>query len=270
MGTDQSTNSNSLLERSDIHSKGQLTALCEVSDSETGEFLRSTFTYVDGRDTAWFGQISGVRKYDLTAQELRRSLERIPDDKIYPKAVPNITVVPSAKKKSFFVQRPQLLCLDNEEEAKLLPRMLIEEAGVLEFLKQNHHPNLVRYHGCIVERGRITGLALEPHGMILQYRYDDDDERDLDIDTCLDGIRAGIRHLHSLGFAHNYLNPMNIALDKEDTPIILDFGSCRRFGEQLISAGTPGWTDENYIISEQRHDKIALEKFSGVVGNARR
>lgn len=56
----------------------------------------------------------------------------------------------------------------------------------------------------------------------------------------MDGIRAGVEHLHSLGFAHNDLNPMNIALDGDDNLIILDFGSCRRFGEQVLSAGTYG------------------------------
>jgi serine/threonine protein kinase len=52
-------------------------------------------------------------------------------------------------------------------------------------------------------------------------------------------IRAGARHLHSLGLAHNDLNPTNIAVDGDDDPILLDFGSCRRFGEHL-SGGTNG------------------------------
>ena len=259
METVQSTNRP--LSPSNILSKKQLEALCEVSDFETGEFLRSTFTYIDEHDFAWFGQARGVRKYDLTAHELRKSLRLIPDEKIYPKVTPSITVVPTERQTDFFVKRPKLLCLDNEEEAKLLPPMVIEEAKVLEFLKLNHHPNLVRYHGCVVKRGRITGIALERHAMILQYRYEDD-ERYLDVNACLDGIRAGLRHLHSLGLAHNDLNPTNIALDEEDNPIILDFGSCRRFGEQLISAGTPGWIDEDYTISGQRNDESALRKLA--------
>jgi hypothetical protein len=61
-----------------------LTSLSEVTDYETGEFLRSTFTYVDGEDIAWVGQAPGIRKYDLTAGDLKQELRRIPDEKIYP------------------------------------------------------------------------------------------------------------------------------------------------------------------------------------------
>jgi serine/threonine protein kinase len=129
----------------------------------------------------------------------------------------------------------------------------------LEFLKQNHHPNIVRYHGCTVNRGRITGIALEKYGVILQYRYEDV-PNDLDIAACMNGIRAGVKHLHSLGLAHNDLNPSNIALDGDDTPVILDFGSCKKFGEELLSGGTYGWIDEDYSTSSQSHDESALDK----------
>ncbi|KAF2245113.1 hypothetical protein BU26DRAFT_522230 [Trematosphaeria pertusa] len=242
-----------------IRSKRDLTALCEVWDSETGAFRRSTFAYLDGHDNAWFGQTPGIRKYDLTVEVLGRHLEKIPDEKIYPLATPLINTVSEADRKNLFIKRPKLLCLDNEEETALLPQMLLEEAEILEFLKRNHHPNLVKYYGCTVNRGRITGIALEKHAMVLQYRYEDD-PRDLDITVCMNGIRAAVRHLHSLGLAHNDLNPMNIALDGNDSPIVLDFGSCKRFGEQLLSAGTAGWVDESYSISAQRHDESAIDK----------
>jgi serine/threonine protein kinase len=76
----------------------------------------------------------------------------------------------------------------------------------------------------------------------------------------LNGIRAGPGHTHSLGYANSDLSPTNIALDSKDNPIILDFGSCKRFGEQLLSAGTYGWIDEDYSISAQLHDESAIKK----------
>lgn len=241
-----------------IHSKRDLTSLSEVTDYETGEFLRSTFTYVDDKDIAWFGRAPGIRKYDLTVEDLKRELRRIPDEKIYPLHT-WMSVVSEADRKNLFIKRPKISCADNEYEIKLVPRILFEEAEVLEFLKQHPHPNIVRYHGCIVNRGRITGLALERYGVILQYRYEDV-PHDLDIAACMNGIRAGVRHLHFLGLAHNDLNPTNIALDGDDNPIILDFGSCKLFGEELLSGGTYGWVDEDYSTSAQRHDESALDK----------
>ncbi|KAH8710160.1 hypothetical protein GQ44DRAFT_714486 [Phaeosphaeriaceae sp. PMI808] len=54
------------------------------------------------------------------------------------------------------------------------------------------------------------------------------------------GIRADAEYLHSRGLAHSDLNPINIAIDGDDNPILLDFGSCKRFSENLLSGGTYG------------------------------
>ncbi|KAF2636332.1 hypothetical protein P280DRAFT_460211 [Massarina eburnea CBS 473.64] len=242
----------------DVRSKRDLTTLSEVEDYETGEFIRSTFTYVDEEDVAWFGRAPGIRKYDLTVEDLKRELRRIPDEKIYPLHTWMSVVSESDRKKSF-IKRPKVSCADNDYEIKLVPRIFFEEAETLEFLHQHHHPNIIRYHGCTINRGRITGLALERHEVILQYRYEDV-PHNLDIAACMNGIQAGVRHLHSLGLAHNDLNPMNIALNGDDNPIILDFGSCKKFGEELLSGGTYGWIDEDYSTSAQRHDETAMAK----------
>ncbi|KAK0268001.1 hypothetical protein LTS00_017671 [Friedmanniomyces endolithicus] len=226
--------------RPSILSKRDLTDLCEVEDSETGTVLRTTFTFVDIHDAAWFGQVPGIRKYDLTVEDLRQNLLRVPDDTIYPEVTPGITILPDGSDvKSLFIKRPKLLCLDNPAETELLPKMLLEEAEVLEFLKSRSHKNLVRYYGCVSRRGRIIGIALEKHDVILQYRFEDD-PRDLDINACIEGIRD--------------------ALDKYDRPVILDYGSCRPFGKFLLSGGTPGWIDEDYDTSAPHHDEIALQK----------
>lgn len=243
-----------------LTSKRDLTDLCEVEDFETGSVLRTTFSFVDGYNSVWFGQVPGVRKYDLTVEDLNRNLHLIPDEIIYPELTSGLTIVTDDDDvKCYYIKRPKLLCLDDPEATQLLPRMLVEEARVLEFLKPYRHRNLVQYHGCILKQGRIAGIALEKYDIILQYRFEDD-PRALNVTACMNGIRAGVEHLHSLGLAHNDLNPMNIALDKDDQPVILDFGSCRKFGDALLSGGTPGWIDEDYSTSAQHHDETALQK----------
>ncbi|KAK5105684.1 hypothetical protein LTR62_002371 [Meristemomyces frigidus] len=250
----------STFNRPHITSKRDLTDLCEVEDCETGSVLRTTFSFVDAYNNAWFGQVPGVRKYDLTVEDLTQNLHWVSDEAIYPEMTAGLTIVAEDDDvKRYYIKRPKLLCLDNLEETALLPKMLVEEACVLEFLKPYGHRSLVRYHGCILKRGRIAGIALEKYDIILQYRFEDD-PRALDITACMRGIRAGIEHLHSLELAHNDLNPMNIALDKDDHPIILDFGSCRKFGDPLLSGGTPGWIDEDYSTSARHHDESALLK----------
>ncbi|KAK3670792.1 hypothetical protein LTR78_009364 [Recurvomyces mirabilis] len=242
-------------DRPQIASKQDLTDLCEVEDVETGSVSHTTFSFVDTYNSAWFGQVSGVRMEDL-----RKNLRRISDEVIYPEMTAGLTIVADENNmKRYYIKRPKLLCLDDLEETKLLPRMLVEEAQVLEILKPYGHRNLVRYHGCISKQGRIAGIALQKYDIILQYRFDDD-PRALDVTACMSGIRAGIEQLHSLGLAHNDLNPLNIAMDQDNQPVILDFESCRMFGEALLSRGTPSWIDEDYSTSARYHDESALRK----------
>jgi hypothetical protein len=42
--------------------------------------------------------------------------------------------------------------------------------------------------------------------------------------------------MYPWSYAHNVLTPMNVAMDENDKPVILDFGSCRKFGETLLSS----------------------------------
>lgn len=52
-------------------------------------------------------------------------------------------------------------------------------------------------------------------------------------------------HLHSIGLAHNDINPANVLVSKEGMPVLADFGSCRGIGEGLGgSRGTMEWVDE--------------------------
>jgi hypothetical protein len=111
-----------------IRSKTDLTSLCEVETIETGAFVRCTFSYIDEHDRAWFGQAKDKREYDLTVQDLNRLLQRVPDEKIYPLQTPALSVVPEEIRSQCYIKRPKLLCLDDEDEAKLLPRLLLGEA----------------------------------------------------------------------------------------------------------------------------------------------
>lgn len=81
-----------------------------------------------------------------------------------------------------------------------------------------------------------------------------------DVETCMSKITSAVSHIHTLGLAHNDLTPMNIMVDESDTPFIIDFGSCQPFGCELITAGTPGWINEDFAHSAQDHDDIALGK----------
>ncbi len=77
-------------------------------------------------------------------------------------------------------------------------------------------------------------------------------------------LELAVSHLHSLGLAHNDLNPKNVVPNTDYMPVLIDFGSCQYIGRDMgPSRGTIGWTDEQepYTTSEARHDTFALKKF---------
>ncbi|KAK0246871.1 hypothetical protein LTS09_017987 [Friedmanniomyces endolithicus] len=166
----------------------------------------------------------------------------------------DITLLPqNSDVTELFLKRPQIHCLLEEFGGRIVPQMLFEEVQVMEILARHPHPNLVPYHG------HITGIALTQYQKILDDRFHND-ASELDLDRFERQCRDAIGHIHSLGLAHNNLNPSNIALDSYDVPVILDWGSCKEFGGLLLSAGTPGWIEDEFDISRKEHDLFALDK----------
>lgn len=233
--------------------------LFEAHDIETGSFRRSMFTYIDSSDRVWIGENHHVRKRDLTLHDLSSGLRRVADAVVFPEASLDITLVTREKLATSFIKRPQAHCLLNQYQAPLVPRILLDEVNILEQLMRNPHPNVVSYHGCVVNRGHITGIALDRLPMVLDHRFLDD-ASGFDEQVFERELRSAIEHIHRLGLAHNDLNPSNIGLNEQDHPVIIDWGSCKGFGEGLLSAGTPGWIDDDYDISKKEHDLLAIEK----------
>lgn len=161
-----------------------------------------------------------------------------------------------------YITRPQAHCLLNEYEAPLVPQILLDEVRILEQLAKHPHPNMVQYHGCVVDRGHITGITLDRLPKTLDHRFflHDDDTSSFEVQKFESELRSAISHIHGLGLAHNDLNPSNIGLDEQDRAIFIDWGSCKAFGEGLLSAGTPGWIEDDYDVSKQEHDLLAVEK----------
>lgn len=232
--------------------------LCDISCAENGQFLCSTFSLVDDQDYFYFGQ-APIERTRLRPDDLKKHLKLIPDEQVYPAASPRFQIAPTPIDEDVYIKRPLLTYYEDLEETGFVPKLLLEEAVVLQLIMQNPHPNIVRYRGCTVRRGYITGLVVDRYPMTLDIRLENG-AHDFDKDKCIKDVASGVMHLHSLGLAHNDLNPNNIVVDKEDNSVIIDFGSCKPYGQQLMTAGTPEWIEEEFDTSEKKHDEFALEK----------
>lgn len=92
---------------------------------------------------------------------------------------------------------------------------------------------------------------------------DHDDDEEGAVWAWLDGIRAGIQHLHSLGLIHNDINPANVMFDGDGIPVVIDFDSCRGVGEGLRGTETKRthqWHDPRVDVALEKNDLDAWEE----------
>jgi len=133
------------------------------------------------------------------------------------------------------------------------------EVRVLEKLSRTPHPNIVAYHGCVVEDGLIVGIALEKCVKDLSERLRDT-STPLDIDKCLAQVAAALIHIHGLGYCHNDIKPHNIMVRADDSAALIDFDSCLPVAE-LLDTGkgtTPLWGDSAAKTSCLKNDWLGL------------
>ncbi|KAF4983607.1 hypothetical protein FZEAL_1016 [Fusarium zealandicum] len=244
----------------------ELLWVSEEVDEDTGDFKYTMFATVED-DMIYYGQLNKPKVY-ISFQDLTDSLTRIPDEQIFPRWPQDLTLTkaPEELPPDVFVKRPRLALYDVFLEHKvvhLLPKGLAEEAEAMEVLQCRPHPSIVGYHGCLVRRGYIAGLVLDRHLDDLN-SYLKNGHAIQDKQLFMESLGSAIHHLHSLGWAHNDLNPTNVLVTEDRRPILIDFGSARRIGEKLsTSRGTKGWIDcemKDYTTSETRHDTSALTK----------
>lgn len=146
----------------------------------------------------------------------------------------------------------------------------VDEIEVMEVLRNQPHPNIVGYHGYHVRRGYITGLVLDQHLHDLN-NYLKSGQTAQNIEPFMESLYSVIHHLHTLGWAHNDLNPSNVLVAEDGSPVLIDFGSARRIGENLsTSRDTKGWIDcemKDYTTSDTKHDTFALNKLRTWLSN---
>ena len=80
-----------------------------------------------------------------------------------------------------------------------------------------------------------------------------------DIPAFLAELQSAVDHLHSIGLAHNDINPYNIMI-KGGHPVLIDFGGCAIPGNRVDFLGTNGWREKAFWFSEIDHDTYSMNK----------
>lgn len=235
--------------------------IIEAWETETNSSKYITFYLVTPDEVVYFGE-STKNKREMTLEEYSSALKLIPDHEIYP-PIPNdieLTLMPqNMDNDSAYIKRPGLTNYETMKGTDFVPKALLDETLIMERISKSPHLNIIGYYGCRVRRRRITAIALEQLEETLTQCASTPSIQDLDEEQFLMALESAVDHIHSLGLAHNDINPDNIMI-KNGAPVLIDFGSCQPFGNRLQSLGTPGWYEELFFTSEKKHDIYSLNK----------
>ncbi|KAL4755337.1 hypothetical protein BDW72DRAFT_189101 [Aspergillus terricola var. indicus] len=179
-----------------------------------------------------------------------------------------------------YVKTPSLLAYVNGN----LEKQIAREVETCEILRKNPHPNIATYYGYIEKHGRVSGLCFKRYTSTLLETVNPQhlgkvaflsSTRELVRENMIsgqEGILAAIKHLHTLGFVHNDINPANITIDEDGTFILIDFDSCRYIGESLRDTETKRthhWHGPSFDISLEKNDFDAFKDLqTWLVGSA--
>jgi serine/threonine protein kinase len=206
-------------------------------------------------------------QHKINIEEL--NIYPIPIEEIYPQFSANFTVAPHPIPQGFFVKQPDFLAYNPDAPVGRRPcDTLMEEIRICEILKDNPHPNIAQYLGCTVTDNRISGLVFTKYKVTLADRFEDK-LRPLRPEIYLKGIESGLHHLHGLGLIHNDINPENIMLQEDDTPVIIDFDACQREGDMCRGAGTYPWCLDDMEFSTAENDYYGLAKIREALENGK-
>lgn len=201
----------------------------------------SWLTFVDEDGNAYYGETLTPLEY-LSPAELRDCLHPIPDGEIYPAQPEHFLTFSGPLSSDLFVKRPNIIIWGHwrEHDPTFILRLLQGDLEAFEGLKEHPHKNMVRYHGALVSRGRVIGLVMGRHTTTLRNALQGYDKIELNNQQraeIYEGLLSVISHLHNLGYAHNDLKPSNVMLDTETQLHLIDFGSCKPFGNDPSERG---------------------------------
>ncbi|CAG7557894.1 unnamed protein product [Fusarium equiseti] len=233
--------------------------VCKVSEGDEPKLVFTYTAIVAVQNNQVYQGISNARLKDIDKATIVQDLSPIPREDIFPLCPSNLTRAPE-----IFIKVPDL-ALYSPEHKDVIANRLLHEANIYETLRKHPHPGLGQSLGCIVAQdGRLEGLALFKYSMTLFERAYDASSFGLDLrDECMTAIKSAVKHLHSLGLAHNDLSPLNIMFGKDGKPVLLDFDTCHPVGTKLDKGGNVGeWegiASAVYKESSVECDEKALE-----------
>lgn len=203
----------------------------------------------------------------LLEDSLLEDVQLIPVEAYQPIAPPNSIV--ASKDHDVYTKTPNLSGFDGKDT---LARQVLQELKTCEAMQGSLHINLATYYGCSLAEDRIAGLCFRWYpATLLTFVNPGHLNKSMLIEAeetqparkqaaqFLSGIEEGIRHLHKLGIIHNDINPANVLITEDNTPVVSDFDSSSCPGADIsYTKRTYGWYDPTVRVAQESNDFDAL------------
>lgn len=163
-----------------------------------------------------------------------KNLKPIPLEDIYPPFSSHLTRAPeNCIQKSVYIRGPEVEDYVPHEGQEIANRLL-HEAEIYEILRQHPHPALGGSLGCVVGHvDRITGIALVDYDDDVYHRAKETQSFGMEQrNRCIQSLKEAVKHLHSLGLAHNSISTMGVMFEGDQT-ILTDYRTCQPIGTTL-------------------------------------
>ncbi|KAJ2764056.1 hypothetical protein IWQ56_004628 [Coemansia nantahalensis] len=164
-----------------------------------------------------------------------------------------------------FVKGPNLVACD-ASSGESSTTTAHEIRGLEAIFRGGHLPYVVRYYGCKIEDGLVTGICLEK----CRYTLEEAIRAGVisDVDKFIDNVAAGIRSIHGVGYVHDDINHTNVMVTSTGEPRIIDFDSAKLMGSPRDGrkCGTFGWERES-DIAEEENDTYPLPKLKEFIAD---
>ena len=228
----------------------------------------SVSAFVDGK--AYVGKLE-KQPDEIEDEQLLGCLIPVPAECLQPLFPPGFTIAPPFDARKHYLKGPSFQYELGRPGCTIVAQSVLNEVTVLEKLLQHPHPNLARYYGCVVDEGRIKQICLARYaGNLTSWLEQNHNSPSPAVaHKIMDGVEAGVRHLHALGMAHNDINPENICIDKEDRAVIVDFDCCYPFGERMCKGSSvrvyEGDKGDEAILSDPENDFEGMEYIASLL-----
>lgn len=209
--------------------------------------------------------------------------EELPKEKFFPLLNTETIKVFTGPVESSYFKRQNVTISETYSPCYL--KFLMRELLSVEEVAKNPHPNICEYRGAVVNEisGRVVGLAYKGYTIDLwKFAGSKRLVAQTQIDKIVEGVAAGLKHLHAHGLVHCDVHPGNIfltvvpgpgmgAVETIEEVVLGDFDACRKAGERIRGKlAAPAWIGHAWVSGSKAVfdiDLCALESVKRWLGS---